>query len=129
MGIRLHSFKQLIANIGINYDMYKCKIYKDIYPADPSESDKIPEPVCLFLECEMPFAPYTGIEITHNGIDCIIISVNWNTEASELNCRVKYEYPEYGNEFKELVKWSIDDGWSIISWPKQYIETLGRKPE
>ncbi|MDH5572779.1 MAG: hypothetical protein OEY89_13520 [Gammaproteobacteria bacterium] len=111
--------------------MYKCKIYKYIFPGDPSAAEDIPEPVSFIFECELPFPPFIGLRIRSNDLGCDIKKVDWDLDEEVFYCDVEHRYPDVmyeGNNFKNLIDWAIDEGWIVITWPNQYIEELGERP-
>lgn len=111
--------------------MYKCKIYRDIFPCDPSQVDKIPAPVLFRIECNLSFSPFIGLEIINGGVECTIKRVKWDLHDEIFYCHADTDFPDIPNDeqgFKDLVIWALDDGWNVTSWPKAYIDLLGEKP-
>ena len=111
--------------------MYKCKIYRDIFPCDPSQVETIPAPVSFHFECNLPASPFIGLELRYGGIESTIQRVKLNLEDNIFYCRVDIDYPDIPNDtdgFKDLITWSLDAGWNVASWPKEYVDILGESP-
>jgi hypothetical protein len=102
--------------------MYKCHISKDIFPCNPETADKIPAPAYLYYECELPFPPYIGLELSNDEwSSASLISVRWDIESESFYCRVKEEFPwedlAIGSSasFKELIDWAVRDNWVLAN--------------
>ena len=114
--------------------MYKCSIYKDVFPTDPKESqDNIPVPVSLLFRVQLPFPPYLGLEIMDGSLSSNALkTITWDVENKEFYCHVAYEYPVNifgGGDFKDLVNWAVEEGWIMASYPKEYINLFGERPK
>ncbi len=111
--------------------MYKCKIYKYIFPSNPSTAEDVPEPVSFIFECEFPYPPFVNLRVRSNDLECNIKKVSWDICEEVFYCQVEDGYPDklyFGNNFKNIIDWAIEEGWVAITWPNQYIEELGERP-
>jgi len=111
--------------------MYKCIIYRDIFPCDPSQVEKIPAPVSFRIECNLPSSPFIGLELIHGNVECTIKRVKWDIQNEIYYCRVDTDFPDILNDeagFKDLVTWALDDGWEVSTWPNEYLDLLGESP-
>jgi len=109
--------------------MFKVKVQKCIWTHEPasveeslserslvlgSEHEK-PKVAILYLELELPFAPFIGLDIRGDGYDCRLASVRWNVMDKRFDSAVKDSFPGMELDsyisYEELMEFSLDEGW------------------